>query len=393
MRRISIHNVSESVLICFFIFLIYSPLIGTLVVQKSDVSKKEKRKLSSLPTLKFNKQSIEQFPFAFEKYFNDHFGFRNSLIRFNGYISSKWFKKSPTPLVCIGKKNWLFFTGDHLIEDFRGLIKLNNMQLDIFKRSLEIKKNWLAKQGIRYLFVVAPNKQSIYPEYMPNCFNKVGDQTKLDQLVTYLKNHSDVQIMDLRKSLLEAKKNELVYFPEDTHWNPKGTFIVYQKIMSKISEWFPQEKAFNYPSENIQIINSKCTLSTIASIDENFKDSSDIDWEQVDLDWDPSFRIKDPCAKELRFFNDTTTKSNFEKNFQPFAKGCKKSNLRAIVIRDSMFTDVEPFLSEHFKTVVYIWRVPPWNITTDQMILQLIQYIQPDIIIEEKVERILFEDV
>ncbi|MEI9865253.1 MAG: hypothetical protein WDN00_12025 [Limisphaerales bacterium] len=43
------------------------------------------------------------------------------------------------------------------------------------------RRDWLAKRGIAYLFVVAPDKHSIYPEELPGWAVKVRPQTKLDQ--------------------------------------------------------------------------------------------------------------------------------------------------------------------------------------------------------------------
>jgi hypothetical protein len=69
-------------------------------------------------------------------------------------------------------------------------------------------------------------------------------------------------------------------------------------------------------------------------------------------------------------------------------KGCKDAHLRAVVFRDSFFSRIEPFLSENFQQVLYLWQ------SFDQKIVErLINNFHPDLVIEEKVERFCFRDL
>ncbi len=66
---------------------------------------------------------------------------------------------------------------------------------------------------------------------------------------------------------------------------------------------------------------------------------------------------------------------------------CKNAELRAIVFHDSFGVALEPFLSEHFKEVIYFWNILSINILSQK---KLIEDFQPDVVIEERVERGLF---
>jgi hypothetical protein len=73
---------------------------------------------------------------------------------------------------------------------------------------------------------------------------------------------------------------------------------------------------------------------------------------------------------------------------KPFMKGCKDARLRALVFRDSCFYAIEPFFSENFNQVVYLWQ------TYDQKTVErLIEYLHPHIVIEEIGERDCFNDL
>ena len=57
---------------------------------------------------------------------------------------------------------------------------------------LVARRDWLAERGIKYLVVVAPNKNTVYPEMLPGGFEKATDDSQLDQLLRYIKKNSIV---------------------------------------------------------------------------------------------------------------------------------------------------------------------------------------------------------
>src|SRR6185295_1542120 len=102
------------------------------------------------------------------------------------------------------------------------------------------RRDWLAQRDIRYLFIVAPDKQTIYPEYMPAQLNRVGTATRLDQLVTYFERHSDIRILDLRDALRAVKLHDRPYERLDSHWNDVGAWSAYAEIAKQVGRWFPK---------------------------------------------------------------------------------------------------------------------------------------------------------
>jgi alginate O-acetyltransferase complex protein AlgJ len=219
--------------------MIYAPLIMSDFSSQTTWSSAEKRRLAEFPIFSLKLGTLTTFPSRFEAYFNDHFGYRNLFIRRYNRIMKKYFAKSPVPNVLIGKNNWLFFTESNLIDDFVGADPFTLEELETWRLNLENKRNWLANQGIRYLFVVAPNKQSIYPEYLPDYLQKDRGQTRLQQLLAYLNTHSDLPILDLSTVLTGEKKRHRIYHITDTHWNECGAYAAYRAIMDRVEKWFP----------------------------------------------------------------------------------------------------------------------------------------------------------
>jgi hypothetical protein len=114
--------------------------------------------------------------------------------------------------------------------------------LDDWRQVLEKRRDWLAARGIHYLFVVPPDKQDIYPEELPAWLRNAAPTnrgTKLDQFLKYIKKHSTVEILDLRQSLLAAKKIAPTYLQNDTHWNRFGGFVACQEVIKTLTKQFP----------------------------------------------------------------------------------------------------------------------------------------------------------
>jgi len=368
MSKDTIQSISNIFLIILFLLSIYAPPLKTFFTSKAKISNSEKRELASLPVLEMKKRSIEEFPKKFEAYYNDHFGLRTSLIYWHNHIKVKWLQTSPVDIVMLGKKNWLYYTPDNVLDDLQGKIPFTAKQLDQWKNYFENKRDWLAERGINYLLVIVPNKHSIYPENIKDKYLSEKGKTRTDQLVEYITDHSEIEFVDLRGSLLREKINHRVYFPTDLHLNDKGAFIAYKEIIRKISEWFPQEKILG--SSNISEFTKYTSDGELAVM--------------LGLpDCYPAYRhivkVHSPCSITHELILESAPK-NFKET-----QTCENAALRGVVFMDSMGLRMMQFLSENFKRVHFIWRYFGYDVM--QEILEKDQE-QPDIVIEEVLERL-----
>ena len=133
-----------------------------------------------------------------------------------------------------GKKNWLFYDaqGDGTtIYDYKGVNHYSKAGLKRVAQNLLAAKKKVNKKGAKFVAFFAPNKETIYSQYMPKRIKRKTTYTRYDQLYDYLVSKTDIQVA-YPKSELIAKKNEYeLYYPTDTHWNPQGTFIGVQELM------------------------------------------------------------------------------------------------------------------------------------------------------------------
>jgi alginate O-acetyltransferase complex protein AlgJ len=367
-------KVFEIALIVFFLTVICAPPLMYILSSKKELSDTEKRELAPFPEAPKDLKTLLQFPRKFEDYYNDHFGFREVLIKRYHREMRKRFGQSGVPDVIVGKEGWYFYTP--VLDDFRGLRPLTEQKLISWKEDVVRKRDWLAKQGIHYLFVFAPDKQTIYPEYLPDYFQKAKGTTPIEQFTEYLKQDPDVEILDLRPGLLSAKSEGRLYLKTDTHWNSYGAFVGYKKMIHKISQWFPKEQfKLDFYFQDTTVGRPAGDLAKMLGLHETIKEIH------------PLLKERHLCAQRLELNLEI---ENFRKmkESEPFMKGCRDANLRALVFMDSFFGQIEPFFSENFQKVVYLWQ--PYD---QETVERVIDYLHPHLVIEERVERFWFKDL
>jgi hypothetical protein len=214
------------------------------------------------------------------------------------------------------------------------------------------------------LLVIAPNKETIYPEYLPSqLYRPIRDKTVLDDFLTYLKRHSNVNIVDLRRPLIQAKKEGLLFHKTDTHWNNYGAFVGYAKMMEPVSKWFRQVRVLSL--NDFKVTTKSRPAGDLADMigGTEFLEESEFDFQPIKpfssymIDW---------------------------KNYKEFSMKKHDASLpRALIFRDSFAVALQQFLNENFQYVKYYWR--RWD--PEISIHSIIRDVKPDIVIEEFVER------
>jgi alginate O-acetyltransferase complex protein AlgJ len=227
----------NTALATLFMALICLPLVGGVLGWDLTEDLGEKRLPVRSPVL--GRDPLEAIPGKFEAFYADRFGFRNGLIQGHNWIKYSLFKGSSLGKVLFGKDDWLFLTKSGIVTDFLGRHSLSTRELDTWKSVLEQRQQWLQERGIRYLFVIVPNKATVYPEMLPDHISRSRGRSRMDQLVDYLETHSSLDILDLREPLQQAKPSGLLYYSQDSHWTDRGAFIGYREICKKLKDWFP----------------------------------------------------------------------------------------------------------------------------------------------------------
>jgi hypothetical protein len=217
-----------------------APALVHLTGNATDPTFIDNRRPAPLPGLPTTIDRLDKFRDNVIKYVDDNFGLRAELVRLNVLVNS-WVGVSSVPGLLIGKDNWFFLKTDYAsLDQFRGLNQFSDQELDAWIDTAEGYRAWLEAQGIAFMVVVAPNQQTVYPEYMPAYATRIWPETRLDQLSRRLRERqSPVTWVDLRASLWGARGRGLLYNKYESHWNALGAFVGYSAIMQPIGKMFP----------------------------------------------------------------------------------------------------------------------------------------------------------
>ncbi len=352
-----------------FLLMIFLPLADMALRISSPVAVNEKRKLAAKPRLDL----LHPWGMArgYEAYFNDHFGFRTRLLRCYNRLTVAWFRISPNEKVLLGRQGWLFMAKEsekrNELAYFRSLKPFTALELEHWVRMLRQRRQWLEKRRISYIFVVVPNKSTVYPEYMPANIRRLHKQSRLDQLRTALQRESGFPIIDLREALRAAKRSHRVYHKTDSHWNDLGAYAAYEKIMEKLAGDFPGLQAVPFREFTVGYHDRiGGDLAMMLALHKNhFREQA--------------IRLKPTAAGPPA----TTIPMG---KLGPFIRGNVVTSPggtlpTAVMVHDSFIHQLQPLLSPHFKRIVYIWD---WNLN---FFPEIIDRENPRILIEEMAER------
>jgi len=147
---------------------------------------------------------------------------------------------SEYPQVVLGKDNWLF-SGDPINELFwHG--GLDDAQIERCIRELSGINDSLGERGIDFLFLLAPDKNTIYPEFMPDTYGELeGDINSAYERFAKALSKTSIDFIDSRTLLLEKKKETgyRLYYMRDVNWNSLGNYYVVQEILSRLRQKHP----------------------------------------------------------------------------------------------------------------------------------------------------------
>lgn len=354
---------NKVILVALFCILIITPNIAYKFVKEENKKNVENRTLSEKPEL--NIDTYNEYPALYEEYYNDNLPFKSDLVRLNSLIKFKYFDKSPADYVIKGENGWLFYDSkyknDHdTIADYQGTNKYTKEELEEIAESLKSKKEFLDEKGIEFCVFIAPNKSQIYYEYMPSYIYKNEDKSKADELVEYLRENTDINVVYPKDELLYYKENFEydLYDKTDTHWNNIGAYIGFVELM----------KAMNPNYEHLDVNELKLIAEAFTKGD--LAAMINLTGELRDV-YFTVHNFKTDIKVEL-----TEDKGNSLKRYESTNKNGKK----LLAYRDSFAVKLIPYLYKEYEESAFVWGAA-YN-------EEQIEQEKPDVVILEVVERL-----
>jgi hypothetical protein len=168
---------------------------------------------------------------AYERFFNDHYGFRDFFIKAKNQLDYSLFHRSDE--VLIGRDGWMEYRnmwGGQLIEAER----LTDRQwADIFDR-FERLRAYLAERNVTLVLLPVQLKFGLYPELAPKNLVSRPARSAYDRALEHFRAEPGLVCIRAREALLEGKAEHPIFYRTDFHWNSIGAFYAARETVNTL---------------------------------------------------------------------------------------------------------------------------------------------------------------
>jgi len=340
--------------IAVFFLLCLIPSVGMLLPDRQETGGNEV--LSALPALRdgegrFNAEYFTELT----DYIEDSFFLRQDLVTAWSALNHRALHTSIADNVLLGEDGWLYF-GDTL-DDYMGLNTLSDGEIAAAAHNLALVSEYCESQGADFLFTIAPNKNSLYPQHMPD-LPAFSGRRNADALAAAL-GEEGVAYCDLFAAL--RGQEETLYFTQDSHWDSKGAALAADGInaaLGRQSGYF----AGPFQPEDVHLSDLYAMLYPTGS------------WRETDRRY----------AGELAFTYETPVRSENDLNIRTTGGGSES----LLMFRDSFGNLLYPYLADSFASAQFS-RAAAYRL--DQIAVRKADYVVVELV--ERNIRYLLENV
>lgn len=310
-------------------------------------------------------RDIRRFTTEFTQYFENNFMCKSSVFGVYSAIQTTGFNENPLPYDVIeGEDGWLYL-GDRysdVVKESKGISVFDSSEIDEIEMSLLSKNEWLKKHGIDFYLAIAPNKHTIYGEYLP--IKKADVLTNRELLLEQFSN-SELTVVDLSREFHEHS-SERLYHKTNSHWNDLGAYYAYRSLINEISIKHPSVKLVK-----------KDHLTAL--VDTSYNEDLANLLNEARLEQRYRLLKADSCSILQESILPVPDNYYRRASWYEYRYSCNANELKVLIFRDSYCTAMQPFLVESFGSTLLIWH-PEFD-------KKLILSEKPDIVIYEVVER------
>ena len=191
--------------------------------------------LAEKPVFSWTEWFGGDFQIAYDKYLEDHIGFRDIFVRLINQIDYSFFRIPHAEGIIVGKNDQLF-EYDY-IRAFTGEDYIGEKNIDRKIRKLKFIQQYLKEtKNIDLILVFEPGKASFYPEYIPDRYlENVSGNTNFSSFLKKANEHK-VNFIDFR-NYFNSLKNKTAYpiYPQyGIHWSIYGMTYAVDSLISYI---------------------------------------------------------------------------------------------------------------------------------------------------------------
>lgn len=323
------------------------PALGLVPGMSSE--SRENRVLSAMPALWDESGLNEDFGKQFDIYFSEHFALRSQMVTLNALLRAAVLKQSANDDVILGKDGWLFFAPT--LNDYMGLQRLPDGDIARLARTLALFEEAAEEKGCRFVVALVPNKNTLYPQYMPSRLPATAEDSNLDRLQAAL-SRAGVGYADIQAALLA--RPEILYHRTDTHWTNRGAFVGREAILTALE---PDRTPTPEPP---------CTARPVWSGDlaVMLYPALDLREDQYIYDWEPGYEYVGTPPRAMDELRIET-------------RGGASSH-RLLMFRDSFANALIPLIAGEYEAALFSRAVPydlslADEVNADTVVLQIVE--------------------
>lgn len=336
-------NRQNKVLTGLFLALVFGGTAATFLAPKREFSDRENRALQQFPKLSTAAVLDGSFESDYETYLSDQFPARDGWIRI----------KTEAELAT-GKdeiKNIYFAKDDYLIESHEGSFTTDTAEKNIQYLATFLKSQENRFETGRITAMIVPNAVEVLKEKLPKYAPDSGESEYLSRIRAALQT---AMWFDTA-SVLEAHKEETIYYRTDHHWTTLGAWYVYQAWAEQ--NGFSPAPLSDYTIEDLTTdfkgtIESKVGVEVVPDTIQSFVKK---DLPSYTLDYNNGQKTSEDLYD--RSYLETKDKySVFFGGNQPVIRATIKngSDRKLLVIKDSYAHCFLPFTFEDYSEVDFI---------------------------------------
>ena len=261
-----------------------------------------------------------------------------------------------------GRDDWMFCNYDNSIAYYCGSNLMSEQQMKDKLSLMQKLQNICDSRGVQLQFMIAPNKEQVYSEYMPT-YTIENSYKRVPEFIDYVKRNSSVKIIYPIDELRAAKSTMSTYYKYDTHWNHYGSFIATQALYKEMGLDYVSPDSVNYSE-------GSCIWGLVIT--------AGLSWKDYERDYDhiPDYK------PEIELFNTDGVIDHIhtEKSAVYRTSSTAQNNSNFVMVGDSFRLYMMPYLERDFQHVSIAHRDNIHDIEDDIR--------QANILVVECVERL-----
>ena len=148
--------------------------------------------------------------------------------------SGDYFAPITSGQTLFGRDNWFFLNDGRNLAYYTGENILSNGDMAAYLKRMETLNAICAQRGIILGFIICPDKNQIYTEYMPT-LPRVNTYTRVHRFADYVRTADPgIHLSYPLYELVNAKAVGQPYYKYDTHWNNLGAFVGLQNLYANM---------------------------------------------------------------------------------------------------------------------------------------------------------------